>query len=99
MPDHVYVYPAYLTQTLSRRSGRRVPASQAVAEVTAEEIVEAARRLGHTATLESEKQYPRQFFSYAGRVKVAKKAGVTKAKLLKALATELRRSRPAGGKH
>lgn len=99
MPDHLYVYPAYLTQSLSRRAGRRIPSGQALPEVTAEEIVEAARRLGHTATLELEKQYPRQFFAYAGRVKVSKKSGVSKAALLRALAAELRKSRPTGGKH
>ena len=98
MPDHFFVYPAYLGRGLSRRDGRRLPANLAIVDVTSEEIVQAAKRLGYRAEVEEAKQYPRQFFTYAGRVKVTKKAGVTKARFLKALATELARQRTAAGK-
>ncbi len=99
MPDHFYVYPAYLSADLSRRAGRRVPTAAALPEVSSAEIVSAAQRLGFTAELEVNKQYPRQFFTYAGRVKVAKSAGKTKTKFLTAVATEIRRSRPPRGAH
>ncbi|MGD0719125.1 MAG: signal recognition particle subunit SRP19/SEC65 family protein [Thermoplasmata archaeon] len=99
MPDHFYVYPAYLSADLSRRAGRRVPAPAALPEVTSTEIVAAAQRLGFTAEVEPNKQYPRQFFTYAGRVKVAKAAETTKAGFLTAVATEIRRSRPPPGAH
>ena len=95
MPEHFYVYPAYL-EKLPRASGRRVPESEAIGDVTAEEIVEAARRLGAKAELEASKQYPRRFFSYAGRVKVTKRPGTKKAQFLRALAAELRRRRAQG---
>jgi signal recognition particle subunit SEC65 len=98
MPDHFYVYPAYLGQGLSRKSGRRLPEAQAVAEVTADEILQAAKRLGFKAEVETEKQYPRRFFTYAGRVKVTKRAGTTKASFLRALAADVRKHRPVGGK-
>jgi len=93
MPDHFYVYPAYLDVAGSRAVGRRVPASGAPTEVTVEEIVNAARSLGATATAEPERHYPRQFFAYAGRVKVAKKPGLTKSRFLRDLAHEIARRR------
>jgi signal recognition particle subunit SRP19 len=98
MPDHFYVYPAYLGRDLSRRDGRRLPESDALTEVTTEEIVEAARRLGFKAEVEADKQYPRRFFTYSGRVKVAKHAGTTKNAFLKAVAADVRKHRPAGAK-
>ncbi len=96
MPDHFYVYPAYL-EKLPRAGGRRVPEAAGLVEITAEEIVEAAKRLGAKVELESTKQYPRRDFTYAGRVKVAKKAGTTKTKFLRALAAEVRRKRAQAG--
>ncbi len=95
MPEHFYVYPAYL-EKVPRSSGRRVPASAGLADVTAEEIVEAAKRLGFAAELEAGKDYPRRSFTYAGRVKVPKKAGTSKTAFLRAVATELHRRRGSG---
>jgi len=97
MPDHLYVYPAYF-EKLPRAGGRRVPAADALPDVTADEIVEAARRLGVKAEAEPAKQYPRRFYTYAGRVKVTKKAGTSKTQLLRALAVELHRRRAQGGR-
>lgn len=97
MPDHIYVYPSYLSKGISRSDGRRVDGAQAIAEPTAEMIVGAARALGFTAEVESEKQYPRRFYEYGGRVKIAKRPGVTKTRLLKMLADEIRRHPPPAG--
>jgi len=91
MPDHFYVYPAYLGKGVSRASGRRVPDAESVPDLTAEQIVEAAKHLGFKAELEAEKQYPRRSFDYAGRVKVTKKGGTSKAKFLRLLSAELRK--------
>ncbi|MGD1099130.1 MAG: signal recognition particle subunit SRP19/SEC65 family protein [Thermoplasmata archaeon] len=98
MPDHFYVYPAYLASGLSRTGGRRVPQPESLPELTAEEIVTAAKRLGFRAEVEADKQYPRRFFEYAGRVKVTKKGAMTKAHFLKELATELHKQRAAAGR-
>ena len=98
MPDHFYVYPAYLGRGLSRANGRRVPESETVLELTSVEIVEAAKRLGFKAEVEPEKQYPRRTFDYAGRVKVTKKGPTTKARFLRQLSAELRRQRTAAGR-
>lgn len=97
MPEHFYVYPAYL-EKVSRADGRRVPVADALTDVTAEEIVDAAKRLGAKAEAEPARQYPRRSFTYAGRVKVTKKAGSSKAKFLRSLAAELRRRRATGTK-
>ncbi len=97
MPDHFYVYPAYLSRGRSRAAGRRIGVEESVGGLTAEEIVQAARRLGFTAVIEADKDYPRDTAAYAGRVKVTKRAGTSKARFLHLLSAELRVRRPAGG--
>lgn len=93
MPDYFYVYPAYLEKGISRADGRRVPSASGLADLTAEEIADAAKRLGCTAEVEGQKQYPRRFFTYAGRVKVTKHGGTTKAEFLRSLVAEIQRQR------
>lgn len=96
MPDHFYVYPAYLLKSSSRALGRRVPESAAVSEVNLDQIVAAAGDLGYRVHPEPDKQYPRQFYRYSGRVKVTKKAGVSKAKFLRELSDALRKRAGSG---
>ncbi|MGD0249929.1 MAG: signal recognition particle subunit SRP19/SEC65 family protein [Thermoplasmata archaeon] len=98
MPDHFYVYPAYLTRGRSRSKGRRVPEGETLVELTADEIVQAAKRLGCRAEVEADKQFPRDVPASLGRVKVTKSAGYTKAKFLRAVAAELAKQRALGGK-
>ena len=98
MPDHYYVYPAYLLRDLPRASGRRVPSAVAVAEVTVEELVAAAKSLGFAATAEADKQYPRQAFRYEGRIRVTKKKGVSKSQFLLQVAAELQRRKAVAKK-
>jgi signal recognition particle subunit SEC65 len=92
MPDHFYVYPAYVDGSTPRSLGRRVRAG-APSNVTLDEIVEAAKALGVKATSEPDKQHPPTFHRYAGRLKVTKKVGLTKTKFLSDLAAELTRRR------
>jgi signal recognition particle subunit SRP19 len=98
MPDHFFVYPAYLRRATTRALGRRVPQAVAVTEPGLDEIVEVARTLGFTASAEPEKQYPRAVPAYAGRVRVGKKPGVTKTVFLHQLAAELSRRQSAEAK-
>ena len=95
MPDHIYVYPAYLVKDSSRSNGRRVPSAHAPSSATVEQIVAAAKSLGFQAQAEPERGYPRQGPGEAGRVKVTKRAGVSKTKLLRLLADEIRKLGPA----
>ena len=94
MPDHFYVYPAYLDRGSSRSVGRRVPAAAAPTDVTLDEILAAAQGMGYKAAAEPDKQYPRQFHTYSGRVKVTKRPGTSKARFLHDLAVEIGRRRP-----
>jgi signal recognition particle subunit SEC65 len=98
MPDHFYVYPAYIRRSVTRAMGRRVPSSEALPEVGLESIAEAAKALGFHVETEANRQYPRDLLENAGRVKVRKKAGVTKTAFLKRLCAELHRRAPAPGK-
>lgn len=98
MPDHFYVYPAYLARGVPRKAGRRLSATEGFAELSSDEIVAAATRLGYRAVAEADKQYPRDVAAWSGRVKVTKRAGVTKGQFLKLLAAELRQRRAAGGR-
>jgi signal recognition particle subunit SEC65 len=94
MPDHIYVYPAYLAKEGSRADGRRVPAAHAPPTCTVEQIVTAAKTLGFKAQAEPERGYPRQGPGDVGRVKVTKKSGISKTKLLRLLADEIRKAGP-----
>ncbi|MCI4319915.1 MAG: signal recognition particle subunit SRP19/SEC65 family protein [Thermoplasmata archaeon] len=98
MPDHFYVYPAYLRRETPRTAGRRVPKASAPEEVSLTDLVAAAKSLGFQATAEEAKQYPRQFHRYEGRMKVTKKAGVTKTEFLRRVAAVLAQQAPTGGK-
>jgi signal recognition particle subunit SEC65 len=95
MPDHVYVYPAYLTKEGSRAEGRRVPSVHAPAVATVEQILAAAKSLGFKAEAEPERGYPRQGPGEPGRVKVTKRSGISKTKLLRLLADEIRKTGPS----
>jgi signal recognition particle subunit SEC65 len=94
MPDHIYVYPAYLAKDSSRADGRRVPAAHAPPTATVDQILAAAKSLGFKAEAQPERGYPRQGPGDAGRVKVAKRSGVSKTKLLRLLADEIRKAGP-----
>ncbi|MDE1821747.1 MAG: signal recognition particle subunit SRP19/SEC65 family protein [Euryarchaeota archaeon] len=98
MPDHFYVYPSYLKRSVKRSEGRRVPESVAVGgELTAEGMREAAQALGFHAEVET-KHYPKEAWRVEGRIKVAKKKGVSKAEFLRRLAKELHtRAQAAAG--
>ena len=43
MPDHFYIYPAYLGRGGSRSDGRRIPTALALPDLTGEEILAAVQ--------------------------------------------------------
>ena len=75
-----------------------MPAAVTVTDLTVEDIAQAAKRLGYHVEIEADKQYPRTVPSFPGRVKVSKKAGVTKAAFLRLVAAEVEKLRLAAGK-
>ncbi len=96
MPDHFFVYPAYLAPGSPKTDGRRIAEGTTLKDVTAEEIAQAAKRLGYRAEVEGTKQYPRDVPRGAGRVKVTKRGGVPKSKFLRLVVTEIARVRSLG---
>jgi signal recognition particle subunit SRP19 len=80
------IWPAYVDAELSRSEGRRVPASMAVEDPTAEEIAEAVRQVGYDAVIEPDLAYPRQPREQTGRVAVANADDAGKSDLLQAVA-------------
>lgn len=86
----VVVWPAYLDASLSRGEGRRIPLREAVRRPRAEEIVEAAKRLGLNPEVE-EARHPRRWWEQRQRV-VVDKLG-SKLQTLRALAAEVQRVR------
>ena len=89
MPDHFYVYPAYLDRSITRALGRRIPQSSAPAGATLEAMAEAAKRLGFSAEIEAGKAYTRDPLS-PGRLKVKKQKGTSKTAFLRRMADDLR---------
>ncbi|HEV2450073.1 MAG TPA: signal recognition particle subunit SRP19/SEC65 family protein [Thermoplasmata archaeon] len=89
MPDHFYVYPAYLDRSTTRALGRRVPQGSAPTSPTLESMAEAAKRLGFTAEIEADKAYTRDPLA-PGRLKVTKQKGTSKTAFLRRLADDLR---------
>ena len=98
MPDHFYVYPAYVSRSTTRAEGRRIPGDACVTgEVTPEMLASAARSLGYQVEVEP-KQYPRLAGTLEGRLKVTKREGVTKTAFLRELAGALAKLTPPSEK-
>jgi len=86
----VVVYPSYLDSSLTRKQGRRIPASLSVPSPSIEEIFQAALKLGLNPVLEKDKAYPGQWW-VKGRVLVDKNA--EKHNLLIRIAKEIKENR------
>lgn len=85
----IRVWAAYFDASKTRRYGRRIRADLAVRRPTQEDLVEAAKRLGLSATAE-EACYPRDFWE-TGRVRISWEG--KKEALIKKIGQELRKMR------
>jgi signal recognition particle subunit SRP19 len=83
------VWPVYFDSSYSRGEGRRVPQTKAVKDPKAEDVEEAARRLGLNPILEAAAKYSKQPWRPVGVVLVDKKG--SKIRIIKDIAEELRR--------
>ena len=83
------VWPVYFDASYSRGDGRRVPRTKAVKDPKAEDVEEAARRLGLNPILEPSAKYSKQPWRPVGVVLVDKKG--SKTRIIKEIAEELRR--------
>ena len=83
------IWPVYFDASYSRGEGRRVPRNKAVKDPKAEDVEEAARRLGLNPILEAAAKYSKQPWRPVGVVLVDKKG--SKTRIIKEIAEELRR--------
>ena len=83
------IWPVYFDSSYSRGEGRRVPRTKAVKDPKAEDVEEAAKRLGLNPILEPAAKYSKQPWRPVGGVLVDKKS--SKTRIIKEIAEELRR--------
>ena len=82
------IWPVYFDASYSRGEGRRVPRTKAVKDPKAEDVEEAARRLGLNPILEPAAKYSKQPWRPVGVVLVDKKG--SKTCIIKEIAEELK---------
>ncbi|PCN50570.1 signal recognition particle [Candidatus Geothermarchaeota archaeon ex4572_27] len=86
------IWTVYLDSRISRRMGRRLPASECVPGPTLDELRRACERLGLEIVEAKEARYPRVWWLGGGYVAV-RKGGEGKRSLLRLVAREVRRLR------
>ena len=89
--DKAIIWPAYFDQTRTRKQGRRVSKSLAVQSPKAEEIVEAAEKLGLRPEVAAEAGYPKTPWAKTGKIMVDKKG--SKEQTIKKIAKQLMKVR------
>jgi signal recognition particle subunit SRP19 len=90
--DSIRVYPSYFEKKYSRAEGRKVPKSMAINDCTIEHLAKALKKVGIEYTLESDKAYPRHWWTREGRIKVARN-GESKNHIIKKIALALKEIR------
>jgi signal recognition particle subunit SRP19 len=83
------IWPVYFDASYSRGEGRRVPRAKALKDPKAEEVEEAARRLGLNPILEPAARYSKHPWRPVGVVLVDKKG--SKTQIINDIAEELKR--------
>lgn len=91
MKDKLVIWPNYIDAQKSKREGRRIPKSDAIASPTLGEIQGAAEKLELHPVLEKEKAYPREWWGAKGRILIEKNKQKNKA--MREIAREIRRMR------
>ncbi len=89
--DKAIIWPAYFDQAKTRKKGRRVSKNLAVSTPKAEEVEDAARRLGLKPELKADLGYPKTPWSKTGMILVQKNA--PKEQIIQKLAKQLVKSR------
>lgn len=87
----IIIWPPNIDSQKSRADGRKIAQKFAVPSPTLEEIEEAARRLGLNPEVEKGKAYPKEWWSYHGRVIVDKPK--PKSIILREVAAEIKKMR------
>lgn len=87
----VALYPAYFDSSRSREEGRRVSRPMALANPTAEELRDAAKKLGYRVEVELEVAHPSRSHKAEGRVLIL--GGGRKTEIVRAVAQKLKSQR------
>lgn len=85
------IWPVYMDATKSRGEGRILPAKVSVKSPGLREIEKAARELNLSPVVETDKSYPRSWWSTGGRVLVDKKS--PKSLITKQIALKINETR------
>lgn len=96
MAKKLVLWPVYFEASKSRGQGRRVPARLAVASVSAEDLLKAARAAGYEAELDSGAKHPATWFEGSGRVFVT--TDEPKTVVIRKVAEQLRKMKLAPSK-
>jgi len=89
--DSYIIWPAYFDAKNARSDGRRVPLKLAVQKPSADDLLNACRRLGWLAE-KHEGSYPRKWYLKSGYVVVKPTTKLSKNSLIHRIAEELVRS-------
>ena len=87
-----HIYPVYFDAKRTRSQGRRVKKKLAVESPTVQEVAQAAAFLNIELEINLEAKYPRYWWLPSGRIHVKKQEQVNKNKLIKKIATQLKKS-------
>jgi len=88
-----HIFPVYFDAERSRTQGRRVKKKTAIKNPTITELAEAATILGLDFEVDLEAKYPRYWWIPSGRLKIKKQDPYNKNKLIKKMASNLRKIR------
>lgn len=86
-----FIYPVYFDSNRSRAQGRRIKKKLAVESPTIQDVAQAAVTLNIETEINLEAKYPRFWWLPSGRIQVKKQEGVNKNKLIKKIATQLKK--------
>lgn len=62
------IWPIYLDKEKSLSQGRKIASEYAISEPRIREIENAAKRLGYTFIVETDKSYPGEWYANSGRI-------------------------------
>lgn len=87
------IWPIYINSNHSRGEGRKLSLEESVSEPKIREIGQTLKKLKMTYVLEHNKHYPRCWWEKSGRITVEHDGTKTKLELLRAIASNIKRSR------
>lgn len=85
------IWPIYLDKDKSLSQGRKISGEYAISEPRIREIEKAAKRLGYSFIVETDKSYPGEWYEKSGRIII--NSDESKKDILIKLSTEIKKIR------